>query len=82
VLRGAWTRFQVDARLSTGNDGYFKLSISDASGTSEYRFLDSTKTYIECPLGPYFKAGLYGDFEDGSYLYLDDLTVIMTDDDN
>jgi hypothetical protein len=82
VLRGAWTRFQIDARLSSGNDGYFRLSISDADGTSEYRFLENTKTYIECPLGPYFKAGLYGDFEDGSYLYVDDLKVIVKDDDN
>ncbi|MCP8690018.1 heparin lyase I family protein [Marinobacterium sedimentorum] len=82
VLRGAWTRFQIDALLSTGNDGFFTLSISDANGTSEYRLLENTKTYIECPLGPYFKAGLYGDFEDGSYLYLDDLKVTVKDDDN
>jgi len=79
VLRGGWTRFDIDARFSRGDDGYFNLSISDAGGRRDYRILSATRTYIDCPLGPYFKAGLYGDFAAGSYLYLDDLKVTAKD---
>ncbi|NVK40754.1 MAG: heparin lyase I family protein [Oceanospirillaceae bacterium] len=82
VQPGGWTHFTISARISRRSDGYLNLRISDTTGSRSYRLLSDTKTFIDCPLGPYFKAGLYGDFAPGSYLYLDDLKVTVKDENN
>ncbi|QHI69160.1 heparin lyase I family protein [Tichowtungia aerotolerans] len=76
VQKEEWTDLFVHARFSYTN-GFFTLYIRDSEGEQRFDLIESGQTFVDAPLGPYFKAGLYAGFSEGSDIFVDEYRVCI-----
>lgn len=74
VEKGQWTDLIVNAKFTKGK-GYFELTIKDTDSVQQFPLITDGQSFIDCPLGPYIKFGLYGNNAEGNKIYLDRVSV-------
>lgn len=67
VRKGRWTDLVVHAKFTPRSDGFLRFwvdgqKVHDVAGS----------TFVNCPHGPYFKAGLYAGAPRGAFLFVDE----------
>lgn len=74
VGKGQWTDLIVKAKF-TKEKGYFELAIKDTDSFQQFTLINRGQSFIDCPLGPYIKFGLYGQDGEGNKIKLDRVSV-------
>jgi hypothetical protein len=67
VRKGEWSDILVHARWTSGDDGFFELYVD-----GELLQRETGPTFVDCPQGPYFKAGIYAGAPAGTTVYMDE----------
>ncbi len=74
IEMGEWFNIKVAAMFSEAS-GYFIVTVGNDTVTTTFNVIEKGKrTFIDCPLGPYFKAGIYGEAK-GVSVYLNELEI-------
>jgi len=75
IAKAVWIDFVVKAKFTNSDNGYIKLKINQEGKEYNFNIIQGGATYKDCPRGPYFKAGLYGNFKGKDVLYVDNISA-------